>query len=400
MIRRAFLGILFATLGCAGAFAQRDIDIQIEGRGQRLNVPVYRVAITSDDQSLLADAKRAFGLHGSYIVSTPANAQFTFSFTKAGATAVKVAIRGGTLFEQICTGESMTAALMKACDVAVNRTLGKPGFFAGKIVFSYSRNGGKNTDICMSDMVFKHVRMLTNDKSDSLLPHFSPDGRKVMYTGYYRSGFMDLFQIDLAANSRKPFASYKGSNTGGDFSPDGKKVAMILTATGNAEIWTANANGTGFRRLTKTPATESTASFSPDGSKILFAADNRGSPQIYTMPANGGRPSVVRTNISRYCSEPAWNPKDPNKIVFTLAQGRGFQVAVYDFSKRVSEVVSAGESTSTPRWLNDGRHIICAKARGKNRQLYIIDTETKRQAPLHTASFGSAKEPDFVYKPR
>ena len=78
MIRRAFLGILFATLGCAGAFAQRDIDIQIEGRGQRLNVPVYRVAITSDDQSLLADAKRAFGLHGSYIVSTPANAQFTF----------------------------------------------------------------------------------------------------------------------------------------------------------------------------------------------------------------------------------------------------------------------------------------------------------------------------------
>ena len=109
---------------------------------------------------------------------------------------------------------------------------------------------------------------------------------------------------------------------------------------------------------------------------------------------------MVRTNISRYCSEPTWNPKDPNKIAFTIAQGRGFQVAVYDFSKGVSEVVSAGESTSTPKWLNDGRHIICAKAKGKIRQLYIIDTETKRQAPLHTTSFGSAKEPDFVYNPR
>lgn len=400
MIRRAFLGILFATLGCAGAFAQRDIDIQIEGRGQRLNVPVYRVAITSDDQSLLADAKRAFGLHGSYIVSTPANAQFTFSFTKAGATAVKVAIRGGTLFEQICTGESMTAALMKACDVAVNRTLGKPGFFAGKIVFSYSRNGGKNTDICMSDMVFKRVRMLTNDKSDSLLPHFSPDGRKVMYTGYYRSGFMDLFQIDLAANSRKPFASYKGSNTGGDFSPDGKKVAMILTATGNAEIWTANANGTGFRRLTKTPATESTASFSPTARKSSSPPTTAARRKSTQCPQTGGVRAWCAQTSAATVPNPRGIRKTPIKSCSRWRQGRGFQVAVYDFSKRVSEVVSAGESTSTPRWLNDGRHIICAKARGKNRQLYIIDTETKRQAPLHTASFGSAKEPDFVYNPR
>ena len=400
MIRRAFIGILFAFCGCAGAFAQQDINIKIVDQGNRLNVPVYRVAITSDNPTLLSDAKRAFGLHGSYIISTPAKAQFTFSFSRAGSNSVRVAIRGGTSFEQVCSGENLTAALMKACDVAVRRTLGKQGFFAGKIVFSYSRDGGKISEICTSDIVFKNVRAITRDKSDSLLPHFSPDGRKVMYTGYYRSGFMDLFQIDLATNSRKAFASYKGSNTGGDFSPDGGKVAMILTATGNAEVWTANANGTGFKRLTKTSYTESTASFSPDGTKILFASDARGAPQIYTMPANGGKPSVVRTNISNYCSEPAWNPNDPNKIVFTIAQGRGFQVAVYDFTKRVSEVVSAGESTSTARWLNDGRHIICAKARGKMRQLYIIDTETKRQAPLHTASFGSAKEPDFVYNPR
>ncbi len=400
MTRKAFIGILLAAAGCASALAQQDINIRIVDKGQRLNVPVYRVAVTSDNPALLTSAKRAFGLHGSYVLTTPEKAQFTFSFTQAGASAVKVSIRGGTVYEQLCTGENLTAALMKACDVAVLRTLKTPGFFAGKIVFSYSRGGDENSEICVSDMVFKNVRAITNDKSDSLMPHFSPDGRKVMYTGYYRSGFMDLFQINLDTNSRRAFASYKGSNTGGEFSPDGSKVAMILTATGNAEIWTANADGSGFRRLTRTPATESTASFSPDGSKILFASDTRGSPQIYTMPSTGGTPRVVRTNISRYCSEPTWNPKDPNKIAFTIAQGRGFQVAVYDFSKGVSEVVSAGESTSTPKWLNDGRHIICAKAKGKIRQLYIIDTETKRQAPLHTTSFGSAKEPDFVYNPR
>ena len=397
MIRRVFFSILFGAVVSISAVAQSRINIEVTGEN-RFNVPVYRVAITSDNADLLATAKRAFSLHGSYVVTVPAKAQFTFSFNQAGANSVSVTIKGGTTYSQVCTGVNMANALMKACDVAVERTLRIPGFFAGKIVFSYSRSGSSKSEICMSDIVFKNVRALTNDKSDSLMPHFSPNGSKVMYTGYYRSGFMDLFQIDLNTNTRKPFASYKGSNTGGTFSPNGSTVAMILTATGNAEIYTASSTGKNFKRLTKTnQATESSPSFSPDGTKILFASDSMGSPQIYTMPVSGGKATRVRTNISGYCSEPTWNYKDPNKIAFTIAQGRGFQVAVYDFTTRKSETISSGASTSNPKWLNDGRHIICTKTSGGKRQLYIIDSETKRQAPLHTASFGSAKEPDFVY---
>lgn len=389
------MGILLCA--CASAQAQQDINVTVRGEGNRLNVPVYRIAIASDTPELLASAKRAFALHGSYIISAPARAQFTFAFNKAGANAVKASIKGGTSFEQTCSGATLTEALMKACDVAVERTLGTPGFFAGKLVFSYSRSGAQKSEICVSDMVFKNIRALTNDKSDSLMPHFSPDGSKVMYTGYYRTGFMDLFQIDLRSNSRRVFAAYKGSNTGGTFSRDGSKVALILTATGNAEIWTANASGGNFKRMTKTSATESSPSFSPDGSKLLYASDFMGAPQIYVMPVSGGKSVRVRTNVSRYCSEPTWNPKHPEKIAFTIAQGRGFQVAVYDFNTGRSEVVSSGSSTSNPKWLNDGRHIVCTKASGSSRQLYVVDSETKRQCPLHTASFGSAKEPDFVY---
>ena len=399
MIRRAFISILFGAVAVLPVFAQSsDISVTVVGEGNRLNVPVYRIAIDSNSAELLASAKRAFSLHGSYIITTPAKAQFTFSFTQTGTNSVQATIKGGTTFSQVCTGANLTNALMKACDVAVERTLRTEGFFAGKIVFSYSRTGSSKSEICVSDMVFKNVRALTNDKSDSLMPHFSPNGSKVMYTGYYRSGFMDLFQIDLNTNTRKPFASYKGSNTGGVFSPNGSTVAMILTATGNAEIYTASSTGRNFKRLTKTnQATESSPSFSPDGSKILFASDFMGSPQIYTMPIAGGKSTRVRTNISRYCSEPTWNYKFPNKIAFTIAQGRGFQVAVYDFNTGRSETISSGASTSNPKWLNDGRHIICTKTSGGKRQLYIIDSETKRQAPLHTVSFGSAKEPDFVY---
>lgn len=403
MLRRTFFRALcsFAFLiPAAFVSGQSNIDLTITKEAGQPTVPVYRVAITSENPEFARLARRAFETHGSYRVTTPDKAQFTFNFSPTAGNAVKVSIKGGSVYEQVCTGPNETAALMKACDVAVARTLKTPGYFAGTLAFSYSRNGLKTTEICVSDMVFKNVRAITSDNSDSIFPHFSPDGTKIIYTGYFRTGFMDLFLIDLATNSRKVFASFKGSNTGGAFSPDGTKVASVLTSSGNAEVWVSNSQGQGFRKMTNTPSTESSASFSPDGSKLIFASDVRGGPQIYTMPASGGKMQVVRTNISNYCSEPVWNPRYPNLIAFTAAIGKGFQIMVYDFNTKQTRQVSRGESTSNPKWLNDGRHIVATKSRGNSRQLYVIDSETDSQKPLHTTSFGSVKEPDYVYAPR
>ena len=404
MMRRFLAGVALVAVG-ACACAQTDIldaGRVVKDSGE-LSVPVYRVAITSDSPQLESLAKRAFGLHGSYKLARPADAQFEFAFSQAGPDSVRLTIKGGRSYEETVSGANLVNALMKACDVVVNKTIGAPGFFAGTVAFSYSRDGGDLSEICVSDMVFQKVRKLTNDKAASLMPHFSPNGKKVMYTGYYRSGFMDLFEINLSANSRRAFASFKGSNTGGAFSPDGSKVAMVLSSTGNAEVWTANADRTGFKRITNTPtAVESSVGFSPDGSKLIFASDSGyGKPQIYICPANGGKMTRLPTNVSGYCSEPVWNWVKPNLIAFTGApragKGSDFQVFVYDMLKRQSKCVTRGVSASSPVWLNDGRHLICAKAFGKMRRLYVVDTETGSEKPMHTAGFGSVKEPDFVY---
>lgn len=400
MLRRTFIAILSPLAAAAAAFGQSHIDAgTIKTQTSRLNVPVYSVAITSPDANMAALAKRAFNLHGSYKITPASRAQFVFDFAPHGANAVKLTITKGASHEQVCSAPTTLKALMKACDAAVMRTLRSPGFFAGTIAFSYSPDNWKTSEICVSDMVFQNVRSITRDKSDSLMPHFSPDGKRIIYTGYFRTGFMDLYLVDLAANTRKVFASYKGSNTGGSFSRDGSKVAVVLTSSGNAEVWTANSSGGGFKKITNTKATESSPCFSPDGSKIVFASDTMGGPQIYTISSSGGKMQRVNTRMSGYCSEPAWNPYDANKIAFTAAVGKGFQVAVYDFSTRSSKWVTSGENTSGAVWLNDGRHLICTKSVGDTRKLFVVDTETNSQKPLHTSSF-NAKEADFVYAPR
>ncbi len=399
MNRKHFLSLLLLGAGAIFASAQ-DLNITIKGKAERSNVPVYNVAITSSNAKLKQLAQRAFSTHGSYKNVAGSKAQFVFNFEQVSSNSVKVSITGARSVEKVVSGSNLINALMKACDVAVESTLRSKGFFAGKLAFVYSKVGGSSSEIAVSDMVFQNVRIITKDKSDSMWPHFSPDGSKIAYTGYYRAGFMDLFMIDLNSNTRKTLAQYKGSNCGGAMSPDGSKMAVILTSSGNAEIWVGNSQCKRLKRITKTPSTESSVSFSPDGRNLIFASDAPGRPQIHIMPVNGGRMQILRPKLSNYCSEPDWNWVNPNLIVFTVAQGRGFQVATYDLKTKKAEVVSSGASTSGAKWLSDGRHIVCQKSFGKNRQLYVIDTETGRQTPLHSRGLGSLTDPDFVYTAR
>ncbi len=396
MNRRLFLKFLFLIFGAVSLFA-KDLEIVVDKDAERSNVPIYRVALLSSDATLLQQAKRAFSTHGSYVITPQSRAQFVFTFERATMNSVSVSIKGAGTISRVISGDNATDALLKACDFAVEKTLRSKGYFAGKLAFAYARVAGGTSEIAVSDMIFKNIRVITRDKSDSLWPKFSPDGLRIAYTGYYRAGFMDLFEINLSTNSRKTLAAYKGSNCGGAMSPNGSKMAVILTSSGNAEIWVGNSNCKGLKRVTKTSATESSVSFSPDGSKLIFASDVRGYPQVYTMPVNGGRMQVVNARLSKYCSEPDWNWVNPDLIAFTIAQGGGFQVATYNFKTREAKVVSKGASTSGAKWLSDGRHIVCQKSFGKNRRLYIIDTETGKQTSLHSDKLGSLSDPDFVY---
>ena len=49
------------------------------------------------------------------------------------------------------------------------------------------------------------------------------------------------------------------------FSPDGKRIAYASNRSGNMEIWVANADGSGARKLTSSPATDTAPSWSPTG---------------------------------------------------------------------------------------------------------------------------------------
>lgn len=357
------------------------------------------IAVLSEDQRIRQLAYHAFNTHGAFdLKKTP---QYTLRLTPAGATSVMLEVLDGkaaqTIFSQIIHGHSKDNAILRACDIAVTKLTGDPGYFAGTIAFISNRTG--KSEVYLSDLFLQQVRQITAHKSDTLTPHLSPDGTKITYTSYFNSGFPDLFLYDSKAQQIQPIAAYKGTNTGGVFDPYGSRMAMVLSAKGNPEIFLANASGKNAQRLTTNRSIESSPSWSPDGNRLVFTSDQGGAPQIYEMDIHKKSMTRLPTNISRYCSEPDWNPVHEELIAFTASNASGFQVALYDRNTRQSRWLTAGGGDNLqPCWLNDGRHLLFTQRAGDINLLHIMDVQTGKITALHASEFGNTSQADFVYQ--
>jgi TolB protein len=374
----------------APALAQRDIG-EVEVVADSRTIPV-RVSGATPEMNALA--VQAFGSHGRYHL-VASGYLFDIAFSPAGPSQVRVDVSrgfgGGTVASEVVSGSTLREALLAAADVAVARTnnLGLRGFFTSRLVFIGERTG--HQEIYTSDLFFGDVKQITHDRAIAMTPRWSPDGEKVIYTSFFRSGFPDIFMIDLGTYQRTTFVSFKGTNSGAHFSPDGRQVAMVLSGEGETEIYVSNAYGRGVSRRTRSDSTKASPCWSPDGSRLIFAMGDP-NPQLYVMPSGGGYPQRISFNTSRYCAEPDWSRTAPDKIAFTMRNDRGsYQIGVLKLSEQHGEQVSnAPFDGQEPSWLPDGRHLVYTARSRYTSRICILDTETGKSTPISPSGFGSA----------
>ena len=390
------LSLLF-LVALPSALKSQAIDI---GEAVRAGEGRVALAVESSDENIRNLARRAFGLHGAIDVTTPANAAFTVRIEPAGGgNAALLTVGSGTPFQEqlrrTVPGRDLNNAVLRACDLVVEATLQSKGFFAGRLAFVGKRGGV--SEIYVGDLLFTQVRPVTRDRALVTGPRWAPDGSRLLFTTYFNTGFPDIYQINLATGRRTPIATYRGTNTGGVFSPDGRRIAMALSGRGDSKIFVADSNGRNPRRLTSMNGLEASPSWSPDGRRLVFTSDAPGRPQLYQAPVDGGNPQRIPTNISNSVTEPAWNPVDPNKIAFTAVIAGGFQIAVYDFEARESRQITTGASSVEPAWLSDGRHLVFTRREGGGRtRLMVVDSETGKVSALHQPD-QNASSAHFVY---
>ncbi len=265
--------------------------------------------------------------------------------------------------------------------------LGRKGLGGTKIAFK--RDTGVNSEIAISDFDGFGAQTVTTDNAIVISPSWIPGRLGLCYTSY-RNDAPHIYQHDLTTGRRAPVASYPGSNLSPAVSPDGRRVAMVLSRSGTVDLYVGDIGGGNLTRLTKSREDESSPCWSPDGQWICFAGKANERRALWKVPASGGTPVRIPTG-SPNPSEPDWSP-DGKWIAFTSQRGRGFDICVVKPEGGSAFVLTEGED---PSWGPNSRTVVYARRDGKTKRLSMLDVPTKQTKTISRIS-GNNSQPSWA----
>src|SRR6267142_1909638 len=94
----------------------------------------------------------------------------------------------------------------------------------------------------------------------------------------------DLFIANADGTGERKLLSASGFDYNASFSPDGKWIVFTSERSGSCDIYRVRVDGSGLERLTDDPAYDDQASFSPDGKQLVFVSTRAGgTDDLWTM---------------------------------------------------------------------------------------------------------------------
>jgi TolB protein len=293
-----------------------------------------------------------------------------------------------TKFSRSYSGASLRKQAHAFADDIVETITGTKGIGQTKIAFKAQSPGG-NGEIFIADFDGHNPLQVTHDNSIVAAPAWTPHKLALYYTSY-QPGNPDIFYHNLSTGERTIVSKFSGLNTGAAISPDGTRMAMILSKSGSPDVWVCNVDGTGLKQLTATPEDESSPCWSPDGQWICFATKMNARRMLARIPANGGAIQRLSTSGVLNPTEPDYSP-DGKWIAFTSQMG-DFNICVIPANGGTATLLVAGED---PSWSPNSRTLICARRSGSRYRLSVLDAMTKQVKDIARIS-GNDSEPAWA----
>ncbi len=271
-------------------------------------------------------------------------------------------------------------------DDVIQAVTGKKGISLTRI--AYKVDAGINNEVVVSDYDGFAANRITQDNALVFAPAWAP-GRRMLYYTSYKLGNPDIYSHDLTTGTRQIVARYTGLNTGAAISPDGQRLAMILSKGGSPDVYVSDVRGGNLVQLTRTKEDESSPCWSPDNQTLCFVSRLQGRPSLYTVSASGGAVKRLMTPGVANATEPDWSP-DGKSIAFTTQRGgANFEICVVSPSRGdVKELVS-GED---PSWAPNSRTLVFSRRSKGSRVLSLLDVPTKQVKDVKHI-LGSSSQP-------
>ncbi len=184
------------------------------------------------------------------------------------------------------------------------------------IAFSRQTPFSQNGALWLIDADGTNMRRITSPGVVNEQPSWSPNGRWIAFSSD-RSGDHDLWVVRPDGTGLRQVTDTPTFQEGNpNWSPDGGRLAYDICESAtfpcpgspNYEIVTANADGTGVRRLTNVEGIDFNPAWSPDGTQIVFRSDRTGFTHLFTMNADGSDQTQLTFRDFTGGVDPDWQP--------------------------------------------------------------------------------------------
>ena len=300
---------------------------------------------------------------------------------------------------------------------AVDQSIGH----GGKVAFVSNRQSDGFFQVWLMDvgkdangnLVASNFQQLTTTPSDKSQPSWSPDGTKLLFTGasteFARNGTpfaKDIFVVDVTQSDPTPLDLTKraGDDVEAAWSPTGKKIAFTsyYRDDGMPQLFLMNPDGSEQVRLSERFA-EHSPTWTPKDTYLYYVMDyadfsvlsmrdtwsKYASTKKFDMSSNAGRLGLV--------SQPQIS-LDGSMIAYTRTIGGKTNIYTATTVGRGATVTQLTDSNkdSSACWSPDAKWVLFTSTRDDNSEIYIVGVDGKN--PVNLTNFPS-EEKDPAWQP-
>jgi TolB protein len=199
------------------------------------------------------------------------------------------------------------------------------------------------------------------------------DGRIAFISN--RDGRFKLYTMNSDSSDLRRLTDDSGTDDNPAWSPDGQWIAYVSDKSGDNELYVVARDGSSNRRLTSHPGADLHPSWSADGRSIVFTTlrNSRGpdEPQLdlYVIDLDGGS----ERQLASGASFGSWSPNGKSMIYWCMFDGNAEIVLASGGGRLVKRLTNNPAFDGWPSWSPDGRHIVFARERGGDSDIYLVD---------------------------
>ncbi len=254
------------------------------------------------------------------------------------------------------------------------------------LVFASTREEG-DWEIHVMQVDGTEAKRLTRSPGRDAHPYYSPDRKAILFQsprdGGGSEGEVDLYAMDLDGGNVRRLVTAKGFDGVPVPAPAGTLLAyMHGTRAGEAWHWEIriidDARGRRDRALTQNSWSSQVPSWSPDGKRLAIFADPQGRDQLFILDVANGKATPLAPSPGADRT-PAFSP-DGRFVAFTStrddpASDRRDLYRVEAATGAVTRLTTGFDVWSQPAWSPDGRRIAFSAKRPGVEEIFLLDLD-------------------------